>query len=518
MSNTPKLKTRRPTGKPPWPMLLVAGVEKAGKSYGAALFSASDLIDRTLWIEIGEGAADQYGAIPGARYEIVEHDGTYRSIAESVAAAVAEPRENGRPHAIVIDSMTELWDMLSDEAQLKANERAKAKAAAERKPTPVGEAQITVDLWNVAKKRWRRILDALRVYDGPVILLTRLESVAVMDGNAPAKNGAREWKVRAEKNLPFEADAIVKMVAPQECFLTGVRSTVLQVPPGTQLPLPQFTIDGLLRKMGLDAEGATAARSYTAPRAVVDSDEEPQDRPAQHERGQSRDEWSTPEPPADRPAAEPVAVGRDVDYILGGLRAVRGIQDDAAMRVAIEAEVRHQVDNPYMLTAAEVARIRTTLEAERDAKQQAGPGPVGSPTNPEATQRDQKMMNALLGKAGFGSDKDAHAMISRVLQRPLTTRRGMSRAETNKVSAAMNRMLESGEMPPPWEPPAAPAGDPALFDELLQMIGEVQPGSEDALLLAQHEIEGEAASGRLSQTQLESLRVRLADQMTAVAA
>ena len=30
------LKTRKPTGKPPWPILLLAGRPKAGKSYAAA--------------------------------------------------------------------------------------------------------------------------------------------------------------------------------------------------------------------------------------------------------------------------------------------------------------------------------------------------------------------------------------------------------------------------------------------------------------------------------------------------
>ena len=53
------IKTRKPTGKAPWPMLLLAGVQKSGKSYACAAFSASDLIDRTFYIEVGEGSADQ---------------------------------------------------------------------------------------------------------------------------------------------------------------------------------------------------------------------------------------------------------------------------------------------------------------------------------------------------------------------------------------------------------------------------------------------------------------------------
>lgn len=299
----PTLTTRRPTGLPPHPMLLVAGVEKAGKSYGAALFSSSDLIDRTFYIEVGEGAADQYGAIPGVRYEIVEHDGTFKGIANAAWAATQQPRGD-RPHAIVIDNVTEVWDLLTEEAQAKANRRAAAKAAERKKPAPAEDVQITMDLWNEAKKKWRRFLEVLRVYDGPVVLLARLELVAVMDGNAPAKDGAREWKIRAEKNLPYEVDAIVKMTAPQQAALTGVRSTVVQVPPGSELPLPQFTIDGLLRRMGLGEPGATAPRSYTAPRAVLD--DSATERPAQRQQpsGPQTDQWSTP-PASSAPAPPP---------------------------------------------------------------------------------------------------------------------------------------------------------------------------------------------------------------------
>lgn len=305
MTEIPSIVTRRPSGKVPWPMLCVAGVEKAGKSYGAALFSASDLIDRTFYIEIGEGAADQYGDLPGARYEIVEHDGSYDGIGRAIWAATMQPRPNGKPHAIVIDSLTELWDMLGDEQQLKANQRAAARAAEAKKPGPTEEAQITMDLWNLAKKKWRKVIDMLRVYDGPTILLTRLELATVMKNGKPTTE--REWKIRGEKNLAFECDGIVKMYAPQTAKLSGLRSTRLQVPPGSELPLPNFTIDGLLRRMGLDGTVAMAARSYTAPNAAAA--EELQDRPMlrQAPSAPADDEWSTP--PSDM-VAESMAVPR----------------------------------------------------------------------------------------------------------------------------------------------------------------------------------------------------------------
>lgn len=243
-----KLVTRKPTGKPSWPILLLAGIEKAGKSYSAAALSASDLIDRTFYLEIGEGSADQYGALPGARYEIVQHDGTFASMCEAARAMVAEPRK-GKPHAIVVDSMTELWDLLcaeQDAIRVKRN-----------------KSVITIDQWNTAKKKWREFFDILRAHNGPVILTARYELVTVMDANGqPTKE--KEWKVRAEKNLGFEVDGIIQIPEPRTFYVAGMRTLKFDVPVGGNLALPPgFTLDWFLRELGI--EGNESARTYVAP-------------------------------------------------------------------------------------------------------------------------------------------------------------------------------------------------------------------------------------------------------------
>jgi len=232
------IKTRKPTGKAPWPMILLAGVEKAGKSYTAAQFSASDLIDRTFFIEIGEGAADQYGAIPGARYEIVEHDGSWAGILEAVEAAVAEPKAGSKPNAIVLDSMTELWGLLCDEQQTIASQRNKRT--------------ITMDQWNAAKKRWRKVVDALRKHKGPVILTARYEQVTVMKDGQPTAE--KEWKVRAEKDLGFEVDGIITMTEPRRPFIAGMRTVAFAMPAGGLAPKdPEgFNLDGFFRGLKID--------------------------------------------------------------------------------------------------------------------------------------------------------------------------------------------------------------------------------------------------------------------------
>lgn len=274
MSNVktlPTLTTRKPTGKPAWPILLIAGAEKAGKTYSAAEASASDLIGRTLWVGVGEDDPDEYGALPGARFEIVEHDGTYRGILAALTACAAQPAKPGKPNLIVLDSATRLWDLLCDEQQHVANERAKRKAEKFNRPVPDEDATITMDQWNTAKQRWSHLIDTLRQHQGPSIVTARLENVTVLDEKGQPTTD-RSWKVKAEKSLPYDVGCIVEMPKRGETYLAGVRS--LRFKPDPAKPdrgkYAEFTVDKLWRDLGL-ADGA-GTRSH----AAID----PEDKPA----------------------------------------------------------------------------------------------------------------------------------------------------------------------------------------------------------------------------------------------
>jgi hypothetical protein len=257
------MKTRNPTGKPSWPILLLAGVEKSGKTYAAAEASASDLIGNTYWIGVGEDDPDEYGAIEGARFQIVEHAGTYRAILAAVTEAAAQPQVDGKPNLLVLDSGGRVWALLSDQAQETANERAKRKG---RNVSDDG-AQITMDLWNDAKQRWGHILDALRSHNGPVIITARLDQVAVMDADGkPTKD--KQWKVQAEKNVPFEVGMIVEIRAFGEAYLTGVRSLKFKPKPNEYTRLNDFTVDGLWRNLGLAEKDATSPRVHSGAEPV----------------------------------------------------------------------------------------------------------------------------------------------------------------------------------------------------------------------------------------------------------
>lgn len=231
------LKTRQPSGKPSWPVLLIAGGEKAGKSWACAEASASDKVGRTIWVSVGETDPDAYGAIPGANFEIAEHSNTLQSVKEVLEQIVALPKGD-KPTLLVVDSMTRLWEMVTDKAQDEANKKPRRDG---------GESIITMDLWNRAKGFWGRMVQTILSHDGPVLLTARLEAVTVMDNGKPTPLKAD--KIKTEKNLPYDVDGVIEMPTRGEVFISGIRSVSLQVP--ERRPFPDFTVEGLWDSLGL---------------------------------------------------------------------------------------------------------------------------------------------------------------------------------------------------------------------------------------------------------------------------
>lgn len=262
-----QLVTRAPTGRPPWPITLIAGGEKCGKSWACAVASSSPLIGRTLWVGVGEDAPDEYGAIPGARFEIVEHDGTYRGILTALTACSAQEPIDGKPTLIVLDSATQLWDLLCGMAQRSANERAieKARKANRPKPGPDDDATISMDLWNIAKQRWGHCMDALRANDGPVLITARLDEVAVVDKNGQP-TAEKTLKVKAEKSLPYDVGAIVEFPELGKAYIRGVRSVRMQLT--ERAPAPDFTVHRLWESLGMAEAGDAGPRLHSAVRTV----------------------------------------------------------------------------------------------------------------------------------------------------------------------------------------------------------------------------------------------------------
>lgn len=293
--------SRRPTGLPNPPMILLAGPEKTGKSRLAVEGTASELVGITYWLEIGgsEGTADYYGRIPGANYEIVPHDGSYQDILDAVRWAVAQPPAvEGKRNMIVLDNGSNLWDMLSDEQALFARWRATRKAQEQRRRGPNPDLPVTVDpdLWNRAKDRWGEILWLLRRHSGPVIIIARQELVTAFENDKPTREKTR--KIKAEKNLPAAVDAIVELHALGEAYLTGVRTLHWEVTPGQSERFEDFSIDALLRRMGFQDAAPHRQVTEVRPEAYLEEQQaqmqRPQEQRPQQQRHQQPDQRQVP--------------------------------------------------------------------------------------------------------------------------------------------------------------------------------------------------------------------------------
>lgn len=258
-----KLATRKLTGVAPWPLILLAAPEKRGKSWAAVEACMSPLVNGGVWFPIGENDPDEYALIPGFdedRFDLVEHDGSYRGLRNALDDALADEQAgDGEPTMWVVDSGSRLWDLISGMAQHEMWQRLARKAAQRNQTPPETEQKPSVDLWNTAADRWGFVMDSLRAHNGPVIITARMELKAVMNSNGePTRE--KEEKILAHKSLPFDVDVIVELQCPGEAIITGVRS-VKMAGAKDRAEMKPFTVDKLLRALGVD--GVVGTRSHS---------------------------------------------------------------------------------------------------------------------------------------------------------------------------------------------------------------------------------------------------------------
>lgn len=241
------LKTRKPTGRVPWPLILVEGEEKSGKSWMCAELSASEKVGRTFWIDLGEGCADEYGAIPGARYEIVEHTGSfweiYGAVLEIRDLAEKAQANNDLPVALVIDSMTAEWELLSAIAERKARER---RARQLKRDIPLDEAvTIGTDLWNEANAKHRRLMTTLMTFPGIVAVTARGKEVVQIGQDGRPVEGRRVHKVEGQKHLGFDATVWIRLSRDEDPLVVAARSVRGGIRPGVDRArtIPGLTLE-----------------------------------------------------------------------------------------------------------------------------------------------------------------------------------------------------------------------------------------------------------------------------------
>lgn len=237
--------SREPTRKPVWPLVLIEGGEKVGKTWMAAAFTGSDYLSASFMVDLGEGSADEYGAVPGANYRILDHDGTWRSIMQQVRAVAEYGRQllaaGERPLCLIIDSGTAEWKLNSEWADARARKRKKIN-------NPDSEVQITMDLWNDATTRHYQLWSLLMKFPGIVIVTARGGEVAEVVGGQPT--GKKVYKVEGHKNMAFDASLWVQLSREHAGMVMGCRSIQYGIRPGKDKPKPienpDWTLEWLL--------------------------------------------------------------------------------------------------------------------------------------------------------------------------------------------------------------------------------------------------------------------------------
>lgn len=285
----PQLRSHKPSGAVAAPVILLEGEEKAGKTWAAVLLSRDERVGKVYFLDLGEGTAEEYGAIPGAEFEVLEHDGTYASVLEQILAVKAEAKRahdaGELPVALLIDSMTDEWDGLRE----WVNDLARAKPDNQRAlaQDPAAELKVSRNLWNLCDKRHRRIITSLLTFPGIVVMTARGKEVSATDPSTgqPYRDGRKDYRVESQKNLAYDAGVWVRMVRGRLPQIIGCRSVHAGIKPGEDQPrevegheedlLAWLIFDVLQYKAG---DGVRTVRNFTGGELTDDekAEEEPQ--------------------------------------------------------------------------------------------------------------------------------------------------------------------------------------------------------------------------------------------------
>jgi hypothetical protein len=286
--------------------VLVSGEKGTDAAELAAAFTADERLVTTYWLELNHGSTgDVYGAVPGADFELLDHDGTWADIHGQLAAAWEVAREvaadGGPPSALVINGMSTEWSMLSDLADRRARRRVAAELIHRGlDPAPAYSSEVEVevkpDLWTLVGRRHRQLMGKILTWPGPVILTAREE-----------RTPEGRWVLKAQETLGSDVTAwvrltrddqpqIVSLITPQRARFTSTKRRELRA---------KFSLSRLV----WDWCGVTVDTPMTAVR-VLDADqvmpgEEPPVRSVPSRNGNSsRPTPPPPPPPVAAPAHE----------------------------------------------------------------------------------------------------------------------------------------------------------------------------------------------------------------------
>jgi len=260
------LRTRQPTGVASWPMVLLEGPDSVGKSYQAAQFTGCDKTGQAYWLDIGEGAADEYINVPGADYLILEHDGSWSDIINQIREASAAEAKSDLPAVLIVDSASNVWDMLKTwtDTRARSSRNGKKLLAAD----PDAEVSASPNLWNDANARHHAFVKALQEFPGIVVLTARGKETIAMDKDGRPIPNAKDYSVEVNKYLPFRVSAHVRLSRDDSPQVVSFRSATNGLRPGVDKPqrYDDFTLEHLV----FDVMGLKTAQSKPVTELVTD--------------------------------------------------------------------------------------------------------------------------------------------------------------------------------------------------------------------------------------------------------
>lgn len=236
----PQLRSHKPSKAVAAPMVLVEGEEKAGKTWAMIALTRDERVGRAFFLDLGEGTAEEYGAIPGAAYEVLEHDGTYASILEQVLAVKELAKKAAAagelPVCLLLDSWTDEWDGLK--AWVNGRAKVKPKNQAKLREDPAAELDVPRNLWNDVDSRHARFMNALMTFPGIVVGTARGKEISATDPNTgqPYRDGRRDYRVEGHKNLAYQATLWVRMTRGRRPAVVGARSVHAGINPAEERP------------------------------------------------------------------------------------------------------------------------------------------------------------------------------------------------------------------------------------------------------------------------------------------
>lgn len=215
------LNTRQPTGKNPWPLVLVDSKPKGGGFQAALEVAASDRVGRVFVFQVGERSADTYADI--GPFEIVELDGSWQSFITQLRAATAEPSDPSRPNVIIVNTITAVWTELKLWAQRRAHNSKAARAIL--RSDPDAHIDVSMNYWNDAKSRWGGMFHVLRGWQGVTLLVAYGDEVTPFDNGQPVA-GETVYRVDAEKGTLAQVTDNISFASGEPAVVASDAATV----------------------------------------------------------------------------------------------------------------------------------------------------------------------------------------------------------------------------------------------------------------------------------------------------